>query len=47
MRKTKLSIEEQIEYLKKKGITFNDYSEKEAKDFLECHSYFFKIKRKI
>ena len=44
MRKAKLSINEQIKHLRKKGITFNNYSEKEAKEFLEYHSYFFKIK---
>ena len=44
MSKLKLSIDEQIKHLKKKGISFNQVSEKIAKEFLEYHSYFFKIK---
>lgn len=44
MNKKKLTIEEQILHVKNKGITFRSISEESAKDFLENHSYFFKIK---
>ncbi len=44
MQKPKLTINEQILYMKSKGITFNLYDEQFAKRFLEEHSYFFKLK---
>lgn len=42
--KPKLTIDEQIEHMKQQGISFKLCSEQEAKDFLENHNYFFKIK---
>ena len=45
MRKRKLTVEEQIEYMKNKsGIQFNIMSEEEAKEFLINNNYYFKIK---
>lgn len=45
MRKRKLSIDEQIDYMKNKsGIRFNIINEKEAKEFLTNNNYYFKIK---
>lgn len=45
MRKRKLSIDEQIDYMKNKsGIKFNIVSEQEAKEFLKNNNYYFKIK---
>lgn len=41
--KKKLTIEEQIEYLKLKGITFNFIKEEDAKNFLTNNSYYYKI----
>lgn len=41
--KQKLSINEQIEYLKYKGITFSYISEVEAKNYLRKNSYYYKI----
>lgn len=40
----KLSIPQQIEDMKKKGIAFELCSEAEAKRFLEKHNYYFKLK---
>lgn len=40
----KLSIPQQINNMKKKGITFSYCSEIEAKKFLAEHNYYFKIK---
>lgn len=40
----KLSIPQQIENMKKKGITFSLCSETEAREFLANHNYYFKIK---
>ena len=45
MRKRKLTIDEQIDYMKNKsGIKFNIVSEEEAKTFLTNNTYYFKIK---
>lgn len=42
--KKKLTIDEQIEDLKKKGVTFEIMSEEEAKKFLRYNNYYFKLK---
>ncbi len=42
--RVKLSIAQQIEHMKSKGITFNIMSESEAADYLENNNYYFKIK---
>jgi hypothetical protein len=39
----KLAVEEQIEYLKFKGITFNYINEFEASEFLNDNSYYYKV----
>lgn len=45
MRKRKLTVEEQVEYMRdKSGIEFNIMSEEEAKIFLQDNNYYFKIK---
>lgn len=45
MRKRKLTIEEQVGYMKNKsGIKFNIVSEEDAKIFLRDNNYYFKIK---
>lgn len=45
MRKPKLSIEEQIDYMKNNsGIQFNIIGEKEVKEFLKYNNYYFKLK---
>ena len=44
MQKPKLSVHEQIEHMKQKGITFKLMSEKEAEMFLKENTYYFKIK---
>ncbi|RXJ65373.1 hypothetical protein CRV08_15390 [Halarcobacter ebronensis] len=44
MSKLKLSIPQQIEYLKNKGITFTKVDENSAINFLTYNSYFFKLK---
>lgn len=44
MRKFKLSVDEQIEYLKNKGIKFEIDNIENAKNFLTFNSYFFKLK---
>ncbi|MEW9699578.1 Abi family protein [Paenibacillus sp. SI8] len=41
--KEKLSVEEQIEYLKFKGITFNSYNESLAKEILMDRTYYYKV----
>ena len=38
-----LSIDELIEHMKNKGITFNEVSESDAKDFLQKNNYFMKL----
>lgn len=40
--KKKLTIDEQIEDLKKKGVTFEIMSEEEAKKFLRYNNYYLK-----
>jgi len=42
-KKEKLSIDEQIEYLKAKGIQFNEVSVQEAKIYLSGNSYYYKV----
>ena len=45
LKKPKLSIDEQISYMRdKKGIKFNIITEEEAIDFLHNSNYFFKLK---
>lgn len=45
MRKKKLIVEEQVEYMKdKSGIGFNIMSEEDAKIFLQDNNYYFKVK---
>lgn len=45
MRKIKLSIDDQIKYMKdKSGIKFNVVNEDEARDFLINNNYYFKVK---
>lgn len=44
MSKNKLTIDEQIEHMKNKGIMFNIVDEKSAKEFLTYNNYYFKIK---
>ena len=44
LRKQKLSVDEQIEHMKVKGIKFNIVSEDEAKDFISNHTYYFKVR---
>lgn len=43
-RKKKLSIDEQIEDLEKKGVTFDEFSKENAKRFLRYNNYYFKLK---
>lgn len=43
IRKEKLSVEEQIEYLKFKGVTFIHTSESEAKAHLKESTYYYKV----
>ncbi|MGN1097810.1 MAG: Abi family protein [Clostridia bacterium] len=42
-RKKKLSIKEQVEHLKEKGVTFNLISESEAEKYLSKNNNFFKL----
>ena len=42
--KTKLSIDQQIEDLKSKGVKFEHYSEEEARKFLRYNNYYYKFK---
>lgn len=44
MIKVKLTIDEQIEYMKNQGIKFEKISEEDAKSFLTFNTYFFKLK---
>lgn len=44
MQKMKLSVTEQIQHMKEKGIRFDIVSEKEAERFLTTNTYYFKIK---
>lgn len=41
--KTLLSVDELIEHMKKKGITFNEVSEDDAKTFLRKNNYYMKL----
>jgi len=43
MRKKKLNYEEQIEDLKRRGITFNDFTEEEALHYLKYNNNLFKL----
>lgn len=43
-QRPKLTIEQQIQHMKSRGITFSIYSEYEAENFLRESTYFFKIK---
>lgn len=42
-RKPMLSVDEQIEHLKEKGITFNLFSEHDAAEYLRSNNYYFKL----
>ena len=42
--KEKLTVDEQVRFLRDKGIKFNIISEEEAKEFLENNTYLFKLK---
>lgn len=42
-KKRLLSADELIRHFDKKGITFQNVSREEARDFLENHNYFFKL----
>ena len=42
-RKPLLTVEQQIEHLKSKGVTFKLCSEKDAAQYLSERTYFFKI----
>ena len=41
--KNLLSVDEQIEHMKQKGITFNYISEEDAKVFLSQNNYYMKL----
>lgn len=43
-KKKKLTIEEQIEDLEKKGVTFVEFSKEDAMRFLKYNNYYFKLK---
>jgi len=43
MCKPKLTVEQQIEHLEEKGITFDLYSKEDAKDYLSNNSYYYKV----
>ena len=38
-----LSIDELIEHMKQKGITFKEVSESDAKEFLQKNNYYMKL----
>ena len=42
--KSKITINDQIQHMKYKGIKFNIMSEDDAKDFLSTRTYYFKLK---
>ncbi|MBQ4649277.1 MAG: Abi family protein [Firmicutes bacterium] len=44
MQRLKISIEDQIEHMKFKGVKFNIINEEQAKQYLCDNTYFFKIK---
>ena len=41
--KNKITIDDQINHMKSKGVKFNVMSEDEAKDFLLYKTYYFKL----
>lgn len=41
--KKMLSVDELIEHMKTKGITFNEVSEEDAKEFLQKNNYYMKL----
>ncbi len=43
MRKPMLSVDEQIEHLKEKGVTFDLFSERDAAEYLRSNNYYFKL----
>ena len=43
IKKPKLSLDEQIEHLKDKGILFNIMDESDAKKYLEQNNNYFKL----
>lgn len=43
MGKPMLSVNEQIEHLKEKGVTFNLFSEHDAAEYLRSNNYYFKL----
>ena len=44
LRRPKLTIEQQVEHLKKKGVKFELCSEEQAVSFLKNSTFFFKVK---
>ena len=44
MIKKKLTLDEQIAYMEKKGIKFGIISKKDAKEIISSRTYYFKIK---
>ena len=42
--KEKLTVEQQIQHMKSKGVQFNIVSEEEATSYLTSNTYYFKIK---
>lgn len=42
--RTKLTVQEQVEHMKSRGISFEIVTEEEAKEYLENNNYFFKLK---
>ena len=42
--KNKITIDDQIQHMKSKGIKFYIMSENDAKDFLSYKTYYFKLK---
>ena len=44
MPREKFSIDGQIQQMKSKGIKFEMIDEKEAKEFLASHTYYFRLK---
>ena len=44
MKKVKLSVQEQINHIESKGITFNLISKDEAQNFLEEYNSYFRLK---
>lgn len=42
--KNKITVDDQIQHMKSKGIKFYIMSENDAKDFLSYKTYYFKLK---